>query len=54
MNYELIEPAKQAKFCVIWLHGFGADGYDFADIINYFDVSLDQIRFVFLHAVLYQ
>lgn len=50
MNYELMEPAKQAKFCVIWLHGLGADRHDFVDIVNYFDVSLDEIRFIFPHA----
>ncbi|BCL53857.1 carboxylesterase [Francisella tularensis subsp. holarctica FSC022] len=50
MNYELMEPAKQARFCVIWLHGLGADGHDFVDIVNYFDVSLDEIRFIFPHA----
>ncbi|OEZ33452.1 carboxylesterase [Francisella endosymbiont of Amblyomma maculatum] len=50
MNYELIEPVGKAKFCVIWLHGLGADGHDFIDIVNYFDVSLDEIRFVFPHA----
>ncbi|ALB02113.1 carboxylesterase [Francisella persica ATCC VR-331] len=50
MNYELIEPLVQAKFCVIWLHGLGADGHDFIDVVNYFDVSLDEIRFVFPHA----
>ncbi|APC90839.1 MULTISPECIES: dienelactone hydrolase family protein [Francisella] len=50
MNYELIEPVDQAKFCVIWLHGLGADGHDFVDIVNYFDVSLANIRFIFPHA----
>lgn len=50
MNYELIEPVGEAKFCVIWLHGLGANGHDFIDIVNYFDVSLDEIRFVFPHA----
>ncbi|GAB4224319.1 MAG: carboxylesterase [Francisella sp.] len=50
MNYEIIESSKNAKFCVIWLHGLGADGHDFIDIINHFDVDVDQIRFIFPHA----
>ncbi|MDE4951190.1 alpha/beta hydrolase, partial [Francisella tularensis subsp. holarctica] len=45
-----MEPAKQDKFCVIGLHGLGADGNDFVDIVNYFDVSLDENRFIFHHA----
>lgn len=50
MNYELIEPAGQAKFCVIWLHGLGADGNDFMDIPSHFDFSLQNTRFIFPHA----
>ncbi|MED7819563.1 MULTISPECIES: dienelactone hydrolase family protein [unclassified Francisella] len=50
MNYELIEPKGKAEFCVIWLHGLGADGHDFVDIVNHFDVSIENIRFVFPHA----
>lgn len=37
--------------CVIWLHGLGADGYDFQPIVN--ELSLPptrSIRFVFPHA----
>lgn len=50
MNYELIEPANEAKFCVIWLHGLGADGHDFVDVVRHFDVSIQDIRFIFPHA----
>jgi len=50
MNYELIEPSNQAKYCVIWLHGLGADGHDFVDVPDHFDVSLENIRFIFPHA----
>ncbi|MDE4994812.1 alpha/beta hydrolase, partial [Francisella tularensis subsp. holarctica] len=50
MNYELMEPAKHAKFCVILMQGLGADGHDFVDIVNYFDFSLDEIRFIFPHS----
>lgn len=50
MNYELIEPKGKAEFCIIWLHGLGADGHDFVDIVNHFDVSIENIRFIFPHA----
>ena len=36
---------------VIWLHGLGADGYDFADIIPSLQLDPDtNIRFLFPHA----
>ena len=35
---------------VIWLHGLGADGYDFASVVEQF--SLPNIRFIFPHASL--
>ncbi|ASG67161.1 carboxylesterase [Francisella halioticida] len=50
MNYELIEPKNDARFCIIWLHGLGADGHDFVDIVDHLDVPLDNIRFIFPHA----
>lgn len=39
------------KYCVIWLHGLGADGHDFAPIVP--ELGLPRtpaIRFVFPHA----
>lgn len=50
MNYELVEPKDKAQFCVIWLHGLGADGHDFVDIVGHLDVSVENIRFIFPHA----
>jgi phospholipase/carboxylesterase len=47
----VIEPAATAERCVIWLHGLGADGHDFAGIVP--DLELPEghgIRFVFPHA----
>ena len=42
---------KDIKASVIWLHGLGADGNDFAPIVSQLDLSLDfAIRFVFPHA----
>ena len=36
---------------VIWLHGLGADGYDFADIVPAFNIPAPHaVRFIFPHA----
>ena len=38
-------------FSVIWLHGLGADGYDFAPIVPELNLPSDlSIRFIFPHA----
>jgi phospholipase/carboxylesterase len=40
-----------ADYCVIWLHGLGADGYDFEPIVPELDFSQkSRTRFVFPHA----
>jgi len=44
----IIEPAMPAQSAVIWLHGLGADGYDFANIAP--ELNLPSTRFVFPHA----
>ncbi len=41
-------PGGPALGSVIWLHGLGADGYDFAPLVPH--LGLPQIRFVFPHA----
>jgi len=46
-----IEPKKTADSCIIWLHGLGADGHDFENIVP--DLGLPEnhrIRFIFPHA----
>lgn len=46
-----VEPEQQAKACVIWLHGLGADGYDFQPIVPYLKLpQLPYTRFLFPHA----
>lgn len=42
------EPAVPATAAVIWLHGLGADGSDFAPVVPH--LGLDDVRFVFPHA----
>ncbi|MGA9332925.1 MAG: carboxylesterase [Rudaea sp.] len=46
-----IETAPNPKHAVIWLHGLGADGNDFAPIVpELVDRSWPALRFVFPHA----
>jgi phospholipase/carboxylesterase len=45
-----IETAKGPKSSVIWLHGLGADGNDFAPLIPALKLPKAPIRFVFPHA----
>ena len=48
-----ILPIKTAVGSIIWLHGLGADGHDFADIIQQLNLPKDlHLRFIFPHAPL--
>ena len=47
----VINPKTKAQKCIIWLHGLGADGHDFAPIVP--ELRLPEslnVRFVFPHA----
>jgi len=45
------ETNSNPNAAIIWMHGLGADGYDFADIIPELGLSKDAaIRFIFPHA----
>lgn len=44
----IIEPSKPATASIIWLHGLGADGNDFKDIVP--QLKLPSVRFIFPHA----
>jgi phospholipase/carboxylesterase len=47
----IIEPNLPATAAVIWLHGLGADGFDFATLAPQLNFTQkDQTRFVFPHA----
>lgn len=47
----VLEPKQTAKYSIIWLHGLGADGSDFAPIVPELNVQEKyKIRFVFPHA----
>jgi phospholipase/carboxylesterase len=43
-----IETSLPIKHSVIWLHGLGADGHDFAPIVP--DLNMPNTRFIFPHA----
>ncbi len=46
-----IETGPEPRFAVIWLHGLGADGNDFAPIVPELQLGeLGPVRFVFPHA----
>jgi phospholipase/carboxylesterase len=46
-----VEPAKPARWSVIFLHGLGADGHDFPPIVPYLELApATHVRFVFPHA----
>jgi phospholipase/carboxylesterase len=42
----IIEPEKTADACVIWLHGLGADRYDFLPVAEALQQTLLSTRFV--------
>ena len=47
----IIEPAGTPQAVVIWLHGLGADGYDFEPIVPELGLPDDAaIKFIFPHA----
>lgn len=45
----VLEPAVPAEAAVVWLHGLGADGWDFVPIVGELGLNV-PIRFVFPHA----
>lgn len=45
-----IDPKSTATHVVIWLHGLGADGHDFAPIVPELGLSDLAVRFLFPHA----
>ena len=51
LNAVIVEPKQPANACVIWLHGLGADGHDFEDVIPSLHLpATHRIRFIFPHA----
>ena len=51
LNYLEIETAPNPTHSIIWLHGLGADGYDFEPIVPELGLAKDlALRFIFPHA----
>ena len=48
----IIEPKEQAKHCVVWLHGLGADAHDFYSLVPYLKqaAQLPFVRWIFPYA----
>lgn len=47
----VIEPPTTATHSIIWMHGLGADGHDFVDIVPMLNLPQNlKIRFIFPHA----
>lgn len=45
------KPVDTPTHSIIWLHGLGADGHDFAPIVDQLDKTItNQTRFIFPHA----
>ncbi len=46
-----VNPPRPAQYSVIWMHGLGADGHDFEDIIPLLQLPPRcSVRFIFPHA----
>lgn len=45
-----VETGKDPIASVVWLHGLGADGYDFEPIVPELDIPDVPVRYVFPHA----
>lgn len=51
LQYLTVEPTRPAEQLIIWLHGLGADGYDFVEVPALLGLAPDHaIRFIFPHA----
>ena len=48
LNFISINPPEYTKSCVIWLHGLGADGFDFEPVVEM--LNLPHIHFILPHA----
>jgi len=48
----ILEPQNPATHCIIWMHGLGADGYDFVAVAQHMarQMDLSGTRFIFPHA----
>lgn len=46
-----VESGNNPRYCVIWLHGLGADGYDFVPVVKELEqMGVPPTRYIFPHA----
>ena len=51
LEYEIGHTGNSPEFCVIWLHGLGADGHDFVPVVPELQLpDSPGVRFIFPHA----
>ena len=51
LEYELDQVGEKPEYCIVWMHGLGADGHDFAPIVPELGLpGSPGIRFIFPHA----
>ena len=51
LKFETVETGDNPTASVIWLHGLGADGFDFLSIVPQLNLPQDlSVRFIFPHA----
>ncbi len=51
LKFETVETGENPTASVIWLHGLGADGFDFQPIVPQLNLPNDlSVRFIFPHA----
>lgn len=49
LSHIALESGKQPRHCIIWLHGLGADGQDFAPVVDELELPV-AVRYIFPHA----
>lgn len=50
-NLVKVETGNNPRYCVIWLHGLGADGYDFVPVVKELEqMGVPPTRYIFPHA----
>lgn len=50
IDAHIVHPESTHKSSIIWLHGLGADGHDFAPVVPELDLDMAGVKFMFPHA----
>src|ERR1700677_1427191 len=46
----IVHPTGAHRSSIIWLHGLGADGFDFAPLVPALNLNPEEVKFIFPHA----